>query len=30
MDFSDIVGSDSDIFSDDDDDGFYPYGADDR
>ena len=29
MDFADIVGSDSDIFSDDDDD-LYSYGADDR
>lgn len=31
MDFADIVGSDSDLFSDeDDDDGFYSYSADDR
>ena len=30
MDFADIVGSDSDLYSDEDDDDFYSYGADDR
>ena len=30
MDFTDIVGSDSDLYSDEDDDDFYSYGADDR